>query len=68
MQSLILATPTAEITYFIHITKIFDLVTFSKLAFSDINMSATYANLTCQKTRGKPEIFENLCKPDEDIQ
>ena len=52
---------------------------FSKLGFSDINMSATYAKkglvilLTCDNLKFVTswnlwEDLENLCKPDEDIQ
>ena len=43
MKSLILGNSNSCEVTFLCITKIFDLVSLSKLGFSDINMSATYA-------------------------
>ena len=69
-------------SYLLCITKIFDLVSFGKLGFSDINMSAaytdltgdsrvTYVNFTGKKTCKTLKTFDrlsHLCKPDDDTQ
>ena len=81
MKSLILGNSNSW-SHLLGMTKIFDLVSFSKLGFSDINLSAaytdwtgdsrvTYANFTGKRTCKTLKTFErlsDLCKPDEDTQ